>query len=44
MRSAVVIASVSTFGVRENAHWKFFRHRYLKNMGCYNYIDTEPIN
>jgi hypothetical protein len=37
------IASSSTFGVRANAHWRFYRHRYLVGMGTYIYLDTRRI-
>lgn len=38
-----MIASASTFGVRNNNHWRFYRHKYLLGMGDYTFIDTKRV-
>ncbi len=36
------VGMASTYGVRNNAHWRFYEHAYTDNMGTYQYIGNGP--
>ena len=38
------VVAASTFGLRQNAHWRFYHHDYLQNMGVYLYRGMKRIH
>lgn len=38
-----MVVAASTYGLRAHAHWKFYRHRYIPEMGNYKFLDTKRV-